>query len=179
MWKLLSGIALILLLDIAFIFMMASEPDAPEIARAIGPTAALPVVHEQPVSPPHAIDDSTEPLASDDEYVREPRNFRVSKRYASPQTRHSDNVSVTVSATAPADLFQDTIIWIGRTEVPVKIEDREPVPVRSETQTVDEVQATVFEDREAEVKKRSFRSKAIGVIKKPYDLIRAFADKFK
>lgn len=179
MWKLVSGIALILLLDIAFIFMMASEPDAPEIAQAIGPTAAVPVIHEQPTSPPQGIDDGAEAVEMGHDSARDPRNFRVSKRYASPQTRHFDKEAATVSATAPADLFQDTIIWIGRTEVPVKI-DREPVAVRSETKNVDEVQATVSEDKEVEVevKKRSFRSKAIGVIKKPYDLIKAFADKF-
>jgi hypothetical protein len=92
------------------------------------------------------------------------------------QARSFDNTGPTMSATAPANLFPDRIIWIGRTEVPVKIDDRDPVAVRTEVERTDEVQADVAE--EPQVKKRSFQSKAIGVIKKPYELMKAFADKF-
>jgi hypothetical protein len=177
MWKLLSGIAVILVLDIVFIWMMALEPDAPEIAKAIGPTAAVPVIHEQVTSTPQLVDDDVEPTANDQESEPEMRNSRVSKRHTSRSMRRYDRDSTTVSAIAPKNLFQDTIIWIGRTEVPVKIE-REPVLSRSEIPKATEVQASVAHEEVPEVKKRSFQSKAIGVIKKPYELIKAFADKF-
>lgn len=176
MWKLLSGIALILVLDIVFIWMMTIETDSPEIAQIVGPTAAVPIIHEQPSAAPEAVDDSIEPPDSEIENLREARNFRVSKRHASDRVRRFGSQSASTAVTTPADLFQDTIIWIGRTEVPVKIE-RETVPVRAELQPVEAVPATVSEELDAEIKKRSFRSKAFGVIKKPYDLIKAFADK--
>lgn len=175
MWRLLSGIALILLLDIAFIFLMTSETEGPEIARAVGPAAAYPVIHEQPAAPPQAIDDSLETVESD-EYVRETENFRARKRHANRSLRRFGNRSAAVSATAPTKLFQDTIIWIGRTEVPVKIEGRDSIPIRTETRVTGDIQADVIEQRP--VKKRSFQSKTIGVIKKPYDLMKAFVDRF-
>jgi hypothetical protein len=176
MWKLLSGIALILVLDVVFIWMMASEPDAPEIARAVGPTAAVPVIHEQKTAAPQTVDDSIEPHQYDAENVTESRSFRAPKRHTIERVRRFDNGSASAAVTAPVKLFQDTIIWIGRTEVPVKI-DREPVAVRSEIPTPDEVQTSVSDVEPREVKKRSFQSKALGVIRKPYDLIKAFADK--
>lgn len=177
MLKLVSGIALVVLLDIAFIWMMAVQPDSPEIASAIGPTAAIPVIHEQPDAAPVAVDDSTEPVIEERfevEYVRGSRPMRRSSgnadRVAQPET-------ATVAATAPTKLFQDTIIWIGRTEVPVKIDDREEVPVLAEPKQTDEMQASISEPRAVSKKKRSFEAKAFSVIKKPYDWMKAFADK--
>ena len=176
MWKLLSGIALILVLDVVFIWMMALEPEAPEIAQAIGPTAAVPVVHEQPVSATE-VDDSVELQAYDPENMRESRVFRVSKRHGTqPSRRFEPSRTVSAGANTPWNLFQDTIIWIGRTEVPVKIE-REPLAIRNDPHPFDEVQVDVSTAEPREVKKRSFQSKMIGVIKKPYDLMKAFADK--
>lgn len=173
MWKLLSGIALILVLDVVFIWMMALEPEAPEIAQAIGPTAAVRVIHEQRVSAPEVVDDSVELP----EKEREPRVFRVSKRHGTqPSRRFEPSRTVSAGANTPSNLFQDTIIWIGRTEVPVKIE-REPLAIRNDPHPFDEVQVDVSTAEPREVKKRSFQSKMIGVIKKPYDLMKAFADK--
>ena len=177
MWKLLSGIAVILVLDIVFIWMMALEPDAPEIARAIGPTAAVPVIHEQVTSAPQHVDDHVDPTANDQEIEPELRNSRVSKRHTFRSLRRYDRGLATVSTIAPRNLFDDTIIWIGRTEVPVKVE-REPVSRRSEIPKAEEIQVDVAISETPEVKKRSFQSKAISVIKKPYDLMKAFADKF-
>ena len=175
MWKLLSGIVLIVLLDVAFIWMMAAEPDAPEIARAIGPAAA-PVIYEQPSTEPEAIDDSKEPV--DDSYeVRDVRRSRQNYRGMEEAARVAQPEAATVTAKAPAKLFQDTIIWIGRTEVPVKIDNREEVPVIAEPKQEDTIQASIAEPKASEKKKRSFESKAFGVIKKPYEWMKAFADK--
>lgn len=182
MWKLLSGIALILVLDIVFIWMMALEPDTPEIAQAVGPAAAVPVVHEQPSLLPESVNDSVETTESKTESLQTSRVFRASKRVTDRRFQASQTTSVT--GTGATKLFQDTIIWIGRTEVPVKIEDRDAVTVRSEPRTVQSVQANIADPEPSrekgreEVKKRSFQSKVIGVVKKPYDLIKAFADKF-
>ena len=90
--------------------------------------------------------------------------------------RFEPSQKVSVAANGPSNLFPDTIIWIGRTEVPVKIE-REPLAIRNDPRPFDEVQVDVSTAEPREVKKRSFQSKMIGVIKKPYDLMKAFADK--
>ncbi len=177
MWKLLSGIALVVLLDVAFIWMMAVEPDAPEIARAIGPTAAVPVILDEQISEPVAIDDSTEPVVEDSFEVRDIRGSRPNKRGSGSADRVAQPDSEVVAATAPAKLFQDTIIWIGRTEVPVKIDDREEVPVINESRQDEEMQASISEPRAVEKKKRSFEAKAFSVIKKPYDWMKAAIDK--
>ena len=182
MWKLLSGIALILVLDIVFIWMMALEPDSPEIAQVIGPAAAVPVIHEQPSLQSESVDDSVEPTESKTDTLQTSRVSRASKRVADRRFQASQTTSVT--GTGATKLFQDTIIWIGRTEVPVKIEEREPIAIRSESRVAPSVQASIAdsdpprEEARELTKKRSFQSKAIGVIKKPYDLIKAFADKF-
>ena len=180
MFKLVSGIALVVLLDVAFIWMMAVEPDAPEMARAVGPTAAVPVIHEQQISEPVAIDDSTEPAVDDSFDVRDIRGSRSNRR-GSGYDRVAQPDAVAVTATAPTELFKDTIIWIGRTEVPVKIDQRDEGPISAESRQADSVQASIAESpaaRDGETKKkRSFQSKAFGVMKKPYDWMKAFADK--
>lgn len=172
MWRLLSGIALILLLDVVFIWMMATEPDAPEIARAVGPAAAVPVLHEAPVDIPVVGDESP-----DDAEVRRVSTTTRSWRRSPTQRRRSFRAaSSTMSVTAPANLFPDRIIWIGQTEVPVRI-NRKPSAVQTKQVEQDnDVQVVIADERRE--KKRSFPSKAAGVIKKPYELMKAFADKF-
>jgi hypothetical protein len=179
MWKLLSGIALVVVLDVAFVWMMAVQPDAPEIARAIGPTAAVPVVLEEQISEPVAINDSTEPVVDDGFEVRDLRGSRSNRRSSGLANRVAQPDGVAVTATAPTKLFRDTIIWIGRTEVPVKIDQRDEVPISAEPKQVDPMQASIAESptRDNERKKRSFQSKAFGVMKKPYEWMKAFADK--
>jgi hypothetical protein len=177
MWKLLSGIALVVLLDIAFIWMTAVQPDAPEIARAIGPTAAVPVIHEQQLSEPVAIDDSTEPVVDDSFELRDIRGSGWTKRGSGSTDQVAQPDRSAVAATAPQKLFQDTIIWIGRTEVPVKIDDREEAPVIAEQKQNEEMSASIAEPRAVAKKKRSFESKAFSVIKKPYDWMKSAIDK--
>jgi hypothetical protein len=177
MWKLLSGIALVVLLDIAFIWMTAVQPDSPEIARAIGPTAAVPVIHEQHLSEPVAIDDSTEPVVDDSFEFRDIRGSRSTKRGSGSTDQVAQPDRSAVAATAPQKLFQDTIIWIGRTEVPVKIDDREEAPVIAEQKQNEEMSASIAEPRAVAKKKRSFESKAFSVIKKPYDWMKSAIDK--
>lgn len=176
MWKLLSGIALVVLLDVAFIWMIAVEPDTPEIARNIGPTAAVPLIHDQQIYEPVAIDDSTEPVVDDSFEFRDIRGPRSSRRNSVSASRVAQPDAPTVAATAPSKLFKDTIIWIGRTEVPVNIDQREEVPVVAESKYDNLIQASIYEPRSAQ-KKRSFESKAFRVIRKPYDWMKAFADK--
>ena len=60
----------------------------------------------------------------------------------------------------------------------MKIDDREEVPVIAESGQDDAVQASISEPRATEKKKRSLEAKAFSVIKKPYDWMKAFADKF-
>ena len=177
MWKLLSGIALVVLLDVAFIWMVAVEPDAPEIARAIGPTAAAPVIHEQQLSEPVAIDDSTEPVVDDSFEAGEVRELRPGKRRSGSVDRVAQPDSRVVAATAPVKLFQDTIIWIGRTDVPVRIDQRDEAPVIAEAKQDEAMQASMAEPRTVDRKKRSFESKAFSVIKKPYDWMKCTLEK--
>lgn len=177
MWKVISGIAVVVLLDVAFIWTIALEPGAPEIARNIGPTAALPVVHDQQMSAPAAIADSTEPVTEDSfgmPVVRESRT-RTRAYYSARRSARPDTPSA--AAAAPVKLFQDTIIWIGKTEVPVKIDQREELPVVAESRYDNTMQASISEPHPVHKKKRSFESKAFSVIKKPYDWIKAVADK--
>jgi hypothetical protein len=181
MLKLVSGIALVVLLDVAFIWMSAVQPDDPEIAQAIGPTAAVPVIHKETAAEPVAIDDSTEPVADDNFDVPDVRGGRTNRRGSGYDDRVAQPDSVAVTGSAPTKLFKDTIIWIGRTEVPVKIDQRDEVPVSAEPRQADVMQASIAEPqtpRETrEKKKRSFQSKAFSVIKKPYDWMKAAADK--
>ncbi len=177
MWKLLSGIALVVLLDVAFIWMVAVEPDSPELARDIGPTAAIPVIHEQQFSEPVAIDDSTEAVVDDSFEVRDVRGTRAGKRRSGFVDRVAQPDTASIAATAPAKLFQDTIIWIGRTEVPVRIDQREEAPVVAEPKRDQPIQASVSEPRIVDRKKRSFESKAFSVIKKPYDWMKCAFEK--
>ena len=176
MWKLVSGIALIVVLDVAFIWMIAVEPDSPEIAQNIGPTAARPVVHDQQISEPAVIDDSTEPVVDDSFELRHVRQSRTTRRGTGTDSRVAQPDAPAVAATAPAKLFQDTIIWIGRTQVPVKIDQREEVPVITESELNEPMQASISEAGTTNKKKRSFESKAFSVIKKPYDWMKALAD---
>ena len=179
MWKLLSAIFLVVLLDVAFVWMMAIDPDSTEIAQATGPTAAIPVIHELPTSEPVAIDDSTEPIVDERFAIREARVSRPVRRESNSADRVAQPEVDTVAATAPAKLFQDTIIWIGRTEVPVKIESRDAAPVIAESRPA-AMSARILEPRstaKAEGKKRSFGSKALGVIRKPYDWMKTVAEK--
>lgn len=177
MWKLLSGIALVVVLDVAFIWMIAVEPDSPEIARAIGPTAAVPVIHDQQISEPVAIDDTTEPVVDDTFEMSDIRESRSSRRGSGSSARVAQPETATITVSAPTKLFQDTVIWIGRTEVPVKIDQREEAPVFAESKHDQAMQASFAEPRSVRKKKRSFESKAFSVIKKPYDWMKAFADK--
>ena len=182
MWKLLSGIALVVLLDVAFIWMMAVEPDSPEMAQAIGPTAAIPVIHgDQTIAEPVAIDDSTEPVIDDSFEAREIRPNRSNRRGSGYSGTAAQPDAVAVTATAPTKLFKDTIIWIGRTEVPVKIDQRDDVAISTESKQVESMQASISESpapREtSEKRKRSFQSKAFSVMKKPYDWMKAAVEK--
>ncbi len=180
MWKLLSGIALVVLLDVAFIWMMTAESDALEIARSIGPTAAAPVIRDRPTTEPVVIDDSTEPVIDDSFEVRNVRGSRSSKTSYVTADRVAQPETATIAESVPAKLFNDTIIWIGRTEVPVKIDDREQLPVVAESGQDEAMQASVYEPLQSgdiAKKKRSFQSKAFGVIKAPYNWVKAFADK--
>lgn len=175
MWRLLSGIALILVLDVVFIWIMASEPGEPEIARAVGPVAAVPVIHPQENLPLQQIEDAAPPTEFDDDIHRESTVSRVSKRYGPRQTsKIGTNTETTIAAT-PENVFPDRIIWIGRTDVPVD-DEPDPVAIRSGVETGEEFQTAVTEERPT--KNRSFQSKAIGVIKKPYTWIRALASQF-
>lgn len=177
MWKLLSGIALVVVLDLAFIWMVASESEELEIAANVGPRVALPVIHE-PFEPPVAVDDSVEPPVT-----AEVAEFREFRRQLTPN-RRTHAATPTVGQTAvtaqpmvqQAKLFEDRVIWIGRIEVPVKIETSEKVPEMQEPQRPQFVQASISEPR-IEKRKRSFGSKALGVIKKPYDWMKTVADK--
>jgi len=179
MWKLLSAIFLVVLLDVAFVWMMALEPESIEIAQATGPTSAIPVIHEQPATEPIAIDDSTEPIVDERFAVRDARVARSFSRSANGADRVAQPEVGTAAATAPAKLFQDTIIWIGRTEVPVKIESRDEALVIAESKP-EAMSARVVEPKataKAESKKRSFGSKTLGVIRKPYDWMKTVVDK--
>ena len=177
MWKLLSGIALVVMLDVAFIWMMAAESDAPEIARATGPTAAVPVIHEEALVEPEVVDDSVEPIVDESYEVREVRAPRSARRASFRTGRIAQPAPVIISSTAPEKLFKDTIIWIGRSEVPVRISARQVPQVVAETRSDPPVEAAVAEPRIVEKRKRSFQSKAFSVIKKPYDWMKAVADK--
>ena len=147
MWKLLSGIALVVLLDVAFIWMVAVEPDSPEIASVIGPTAAVPIIHEPELSEPVAIDDRVEPVVENSFKVRYLRGARAKKHDYVSLGRVAQPDLEPVAATAPVKLFQDRIIWIGRTEVPVKIENQEAAPVIAEPKPDESMSASIAATR--------------------------------
>ncbi|HUF04327.1 MAG TPA: hypothetical protein VMM38_09140 [Aridibacter sp.] len=175
MRKLVFGIALVVCLDVAFILMTAMEAEVPEMALAGVPHAAAPVIHEKPSLEPVAINDSEE--LDDRDPVWSARVDRLEPKLrstsAAAKFRTSDTDEFRDPSVDAKRLFPDKLIYIGQYET-YEISDPpngvSPVnnPLETELETAENTRET---------SKKSFESRAFGVIKKPYKWIRSFASK--
>lgn len=178
MRKVVLGIALVLCLDVAFILMISNESGETEIARAVAPAITAPMVHQpQPQYLTEAVEDNVEPL----ERSPSAPMFR-SKRRETPERTQRTQPTGAYLAEGPLpgeikNLFPDTIIFIGKTDVSIEASDREPLPVQNETADKAELQASPRTERD--VRKRSFPSRAFGVVKKPYEWVKTLAAKLR
>lgn len=176
MRKVVLGIALVLCLDVAFIWMISNESEGTEIARAIAPAVMAPVMREQPQSIPEPIEDSVEPIIERSPSAPDlrPKRRETPDQRAGSQSQEPD-ISDRPLPGEIKNLYPDRIIFIGKTEVSVATADREPVPVRDEVEPRSDLQASTRTERE--IKKRSFPSKAFSIVKKPYEWVKALAAK--
>lgn len=175
MRKLILGIALVVCLDAAFIWMMSMEAEIPELTHAVVPRAAVPLIREKETLEPVVIDDSG-PF-QDHGPVRAARTVRKKPDLKPASSVRRLNTTGSEKAGAPSgaakNLFPDTIIYVGQ----FKSYDSPDTPIKSacDKNPPDPKEASDGHTRKPE--KRSFESRAFGVIKKPYKWIKAFASK--
>lgn len=175
MRKLVLGIALVICLDVAFILMMANETEVSEMARAVIPNPAVPVNRQIKSLEPVVIHDNEEFV--DPDPVRSARSVRYEPRSKSrsvvARRRTSSTRDVPDIPLNTKRLFPDKIIYIGQYEA---AEDLEPAidvsPVKAPLEAKSENSEIT-----PTIKKRSFESRAFGVIKKPYKWIKSLASK--
>lgn len=170
MRKLVLGIALVIVLDIAFIWMMAMEEEVPEMAQAVIPNAAGPVIERKPSLRPVAVDHSEElddrgPVSSPLIERPEPNLDPTS---AAAKVRRSRTVKIRNASDDVKRLFPDKIIYIRKYEAP---EAADPSPRVSPVSTSLRTELEITEPPRG-ARKRSFESRAFGVIKKPFNAIK-------
>ena len=185
MRNLVLGIALVVCLDVAFIWTIANQSESTEIAHAVTPHAALPVVHQPQFVEPIAIDDSTDPADEPFDMVEyRPEGAREVKRslqgttsFRPPAPRSFETREVEDPSFDAKRLFPDKVIIVGEAEPAFQAPaSRSPEP----TEAMSEAKAHETRQPESlELRKRSFESRALGVIKKPYTWMRTLASKFR
>lgn len=188
MRKLVLGIALVVCLDIAFIWMMANQPDPPEIAFSAAPQPAMPVVHDP--RPVDTVPEVSEVRSSHPDMVSRVETSSVvsqqSVRNGRRLTGLKPSTESSVAATEHRDpslnaknLFPDKIIVIGQTEpIAEAARNRDRRPETPEEKPVAVAEAT-GPSQISEEKNKSFESRAFSVIKKPYLWMRALASQIR
>ncbi|MCO6511266.1 MAG: hypothetical protein J5I65_10800 [Aridibacter famidurans] len=175
MRKLILGIALVVCLDAAFIWMMSMEAEIPEMTHAVVPRAAVSLIREKPSLEPVVISDS-EPFRdhTPDRAARaEGRkpDLKPASSVRRLNTTRSDQPDT--PSVGAKNLFPDTIIYVGQ----FKTYDSPDAPVKSACDKTPLEPKDSSDGHTRKPEKRSFESRAIGVIKKPYKWIKAFASK--
>ncbi|QQS40143.1 MAG: hypothetical protein IPM63_12330 [Acidobacteriota bacterium] len=179
MRKLVLGIAMVVCLDAAFIWMMSMEAEIPEMTHVVVPRAAVPLIREKNTLERAVISDSEE--LQDHEPVSSARVARRAHKLQPTTSAARIKTSGTEEIQDPSvnakRLFQDKIIYIGQYETygnykaPQAAIDNTPPKGLSKSEALSAEKAP-------KARKRSFESRAFGVIKKPYKWIKALASKF-
>lgn len=171
------GIALVVCLDVAFILMTAKEAQVQEMAQVVVPHISMPLMNERRSLEPVPISDSEE--FADRDHVADARAERfaprVRSRSAAPGSRRIDTSEVQDSSANTSPLFPDKIIYIRQNKT---FEFSDP-PELSAPSTREVAPGNHLLDSKGvnarsipETKKKSFESRAFGVIKKPYHVIK-------
>jgi len=170
MRKLILGIALVFVLDVAFIWMMALERQVPEMAQAVIPNAEAPMTREESPLESVAVVESED---IDDRYPASSASAdhpspKMSTSLAASRYRGSDANKVRSPSLDAKRLFPDKIIYYGKYETPEATDSSIDVSSASKPVEKDAKASSPI----AEPRKRSFESRAFGVIKKPFNVIK-------
>lgn len=180
MRKTILGIAVVICLDLAFIFVVMQDVNQFELAKAIDSPIVNPVsitqrletaqIIEEPelaVAPPEVVpvDLDREPSAS-----RTYRRLDNARKVRKPQER-------LVAGNNPPVKFEDTIIWIPRANYAPAGEKAAAPDASIQSKPVEPVSAPPTAKPVMKEKKRNFFQRAYPVVKKPYDWLRMIAEK--
>ena len=170
MKKLVLGIAVVLVLDVAFIWMMGNKAKPLEMAQARIPISEEPAARERPSVETVATNVGEEPddrdiVSSAPSGRSEPNSISNPVTYRVPKAK---TVEIRTPSLDGKQLFPDKIIYYGKYEAPETSEpsleiSRVKIPATPEV---------VAAKPPLESEKRSFRSRAFGVIKKPFNVIK-------
>ena len=174
MKKLITGIAAVIILDLVFIWMVGNRNDAPDMAQEVGPAFEEFAVPPKPSRVPAAIDDREMPV--DRGPVPSAPGDRLETNLvpapAASKVRRSNASKDQIPSLDARQLFPDKVIYYGKYEAPETSDPSlEISPVKNSART------DAAAEPLAATRKRSFKSRAFGVIKMPYKWIRSFASK--
>lgn len=172
------GIVVVICLDLAFILLTMSDASSDQIARAIDyPVVAPEQIFRRPeISSPSEVVVATEESADEKNVSASAKKysnglFRDSSRTAGSEVRmRQDQERVNDD---PPVKFEDTVIWYERVNYSVR-EQAEPIDISADCPIR---RAPLKFESEPAQKKRSLITKALPVIKKPYDLLKTFGSK--
>lgn len=170
MRKLVLGIAAVIVLDVGFIWMVNEQSYVPEMALDVIPNVRKPLVSKRRPVKPVAVADSEAPddldtvtSAVSDRPDASSNSTPVSARV--PKVKTAEVRTPTLDG---KQLFPDMIIYYGKYEAP---ETSEPAMDISPVKNSGSTEVPVAEPP-LKAKKRSFKSRAFGVIKKPFNAIK-------
>ena len=176
MRKLILGIAVVICLDLAFILAMMSDVESFELAKVV----ETPIVN--PMSVARRLEASNLP-AVDETAVLEVGEETENDKYRAPNATQPVRRLETARKTnrirprsfarsyKPAVKFEDTIIWFERRNYAQEEGFTPNVAAQSKPDKS-------IADRPVE-KKKSFFSRALPVVTKPYDWLKSFASKLR
>lgn len=183
MRKLILGMAVVICLDLAFIFSVMVEMDNSEIARIVQ-TPPAPIISSPPAvatSEPET-QATTDTLADSDANPLSPEQGPAVSRAKQERKRGLRNAGASDEMVAastkpkiapyqPAVKFEDTIIWIEKANYIPEVRAEKappPPPERAKEAAVRPVEKK---------KKKNIFSRALPVITKPYDWVKALVSK--
>ncbi|REJ79059.1 MAG: hypothetical protein DWQ47_06355 [Acidobacteria bacterium] len=168
MRKLVLGIALVVVLDVAFIWMMQFDAVGPELAQTMIPSPAEQMVRQKPSFELLTAEEKPQTEGTETELGQVGSSSSKSIYKPAPaRSRNATPVKIDAPALDFKSRFPDTIIYVPRHEPPdtkdpsAKLLPNEDAPVTGAKPTAPPPK-----------KKRSFESKAFGVIKKPFNVIK-------
>lgn len=170
MRKLVLGIAAVLVLDLAFIWVVNWKAEVPELAHAVNPKIEAPVSLLDLSADPASADESRNTIRTDSLPTNQEDDAdRSSNPYpAGAAVRKSSTVNVKTQSLDGKQLFPDKIIYIDKYEAPESPDPSFKIsPVKKEPVSNGGPSRPITESR-----KRSFESRAFDVIKKPFNVIK-------
>ncbi|MCW5956846.1 MAG: hypothetical protein KIT61_09685 [Pyrinomonadaceae bacterium] len=175
--KMILGIAVVICLDLAFILSMMSQFQSAELAKVIESPIPVPItIARNTLAAAVPAETETDEIGTEIAETRDPERVFARTERRPKQDVHEQRSGVPSPRTATnkfePPIFESTIIWIER---PTSYEfEARPISEAADQKPVDRpLAAKPMPER----KKRNFFAKALPVIKKPYDWIKAFVEK--